>query len=73
MSQAAHQRRDVEAIPDLIHPEEYAGDPEGRRLRLRIRATAEGLEIVGDAMNPEHLERLLKVLGADEIEQMLCG
>ncbi len=63
----------VENIPDLIHPEEYSSDPQGRRMRFRIRATAEGIEILGDAVRPKALEQLLGHLGEVEIEQMLCG
>ncbi len=65
--------RFVERLPDLIHPQDYAADPEGRRLRLRIRPTTEGVEILGDAMRPKALERLLESLGPDAIEHMLCG
>ena len=65
--------RFVQQLPDLIHPEDYAGDPEGQRIRLRIRATAEGVELLGDAMRPAALERLLEALDAEVIEQMLCG
>jgi hypothetical protein len=65
--------RFVHQLPDLIHPEDYASDPEGQRIRLRIRATAEGVELLGDAMRPEALERLLEALDVEVIEQMLCG
>jgi FtsH ternary system-associated peptide len=67
------ERRFVDHLPDLIGPEEYAGDPAGRRVRLRIRVTGEGVEVLGDAVRPEALERLLEALGPDAIEQMLCG
>lgn len=63
----------VNDIPDLIHPEDYADDPQGRRVRLRIRPDGEGLEIIGDAIRPDELERLLECLGVETIEQMLCG
>ena len=65
--------RFVPQLPDLIHPEDYAGDPAGRRIRLRIRATEEGVELLGDAMRPSTLEQLLEALDAQVIEQMLCG
>jgi hypothetical protein len=65
--------RFVERLPDLIHPEDYAADPDGRRVRLRIQATADGVAVLGDAMRSEVLEHLLHDLGADVIEQMLCG
>ncbi len=65
--------RFVSHLPDLVTPDEYAGDPDGRLVRLRIRASADGVEILGDAARPRTLERLLDEIGADEIEQMLCG
>jgi hypothetical protein len=65
--------RFVPHLPDLIRPEDYAGDPAGRRVRLRVRATADGVEVLGDAVRPAALERLLEELGAAVIEQMLCG
>ncbi len=67
------KHRFVEQLPDLIHPEDYPSDPDGRRVRLRIRTSADGVEILGDAMRPALLEEILEELGADEIEQMLCG
>lgn len=64
----------VPHLPDLIQPEEYAGDPAGRRVRLRIRVTADGqVEVLGDAMRPLPLEELLASLDPAVIEQMLCG
>ena len=65
--------RFVQHLPDLIHPKDYAGDPEGRRVRVRIRATEQGVELLGDAMRPDELEKLLESLDAKVIEQMLCG
>ncbi len=67
------QYRFVSELPDLITPDEYAGDPQGRRVRLRIRVTDGGIEILGDAVRPEELERLLEELDPETIEQMLCG
>jgi hypothetical protein len=63
----------VPHLPDLIHAEDYPSDPEGRRIRVRLRVTAEGIEILGDAMRPELLEKLLESLEPERIEQMLCG
>ena len=65
--------RFVENLPDLIQPEEYADNPEGRLVRLRISVTGDGVEILGDAFRPEVLEEILRRLGPGEIEQMLCG
>jgi hypothetical protein len=67
------EARFVEHLPDLIGPEDYAGDPDGRRVRFRIRVTADGVEVLGDAMSPRALEQILEELGAETIEQMLCG
>jgi FtsH ternary system-associated peptide len=67
------ERRFVEHLPDLITPDEYGGDPAGRRVRVRIRITAEGVEVIGDAVRPDELERLLGALDPAVLEQMLCG
>ena len=63
----------VEHLPDLIQEEEYAADPQGRRVRIRITASGDGLEILGDAVRLEALERLLESLEPEVIEQTLCG
>ncbi len=63
----------TEHIPDLIEPEEYRDDPEGRRVKLRLRVTERGVEVIGDAVRPEELERILLELDPEVIEQMLCG
>ncbi len=65
--------RFVNRLPDLIQPEEYSADPRGRRMRLRLKVTDEGVEVLGDAMRPVELERLLESLSPKVIEQMLCG
>ena len=65
--------RFVPHLPDLIAPEDYSDDLDGHRLRFRIRVTAEGIEVLGDAMRPQLLEDILETLGPDVIEQMLCG
>lgn len=63
----------VDHLPDLIQPEEYAGDPGGRRVKLRLVVTDRGVEILGDAVRPEELERILLGLDPEIIEHMLCG
>lgn len=63
----------VEHLPDLIQPEEYGSDPEGRRVRIRVQASSDGVEILGDAMKPAAVEPVLEELGAQTIDQMLCG
>ncbi len=63
----------VQHLPDLIEAEEYPDDPKGRRVRLRIRHTDGGIEVLGDAMRAQELEKLLAELDPKIIEQMLCG
>jgi hypothetical protein len=63
----------VEHLPDLIHEDEYDEHPDGNLVRLRVRMTANGLEILGDGMRPEVLEALLRRIGKGPIDQMLCG
>jgi hypothetical protein len=65
--------RFVEHLDDLIQPEEYEQHPRGGLVRLQIKLTNDGIEILGDAFRPQVLERLLEALGSPEIEQMLCG
>jgi hypothetical protein len=67
------KRTFVESLPDLITPEEYADDPDGRRVKLRIRVTEHGVELLGDAVRPKELEELLLALDPAVLEQMLCG
>ncbi len=67
------ERKYVQQIPDLIQPSEYERDPQGKRMKFRIRVSGKGIEIVGDAQRPEELEKILKELSPDAIEQMLCG
>jgi FtsH ternary system-associated peptide len=63
----------VPHLDDLISADEYADHEQGRLVRLRITTGAGGVEILGDAFRPEALEALLAALGADVVEQMLCG
>jgi len=63
----------VEHLPDLIGPEEYARQPDGSLVRIRISVGDDGVEVLGDAIRPEVLERILASLGPEVIQQMLCG
>jgi len=63
------ERRFVEHLPDLIQPEEYAADPAGKRVRVRIRVTAEGVEAIGDAVRPEEPERVIADRGARRVSR----
>jgi hypothetical protein len=63
----------VDALPDLISAEEYDAHPTGNLVRIQISAKDGRLEILGDSMRPELIEKLLETLGPEVIEQMLCG
>ncbi|GAA5050105.1 hypothetical protein HNP84_004142 [Thermocatellispora tengchongensis] len=63
----------AEHLPDLIQPEEYAEHPGGGLVRIEISVKDGAVEVLGDAMRPEVLERLLELLGPDAVEQMMCG
>ncbi|MCG8419471.1 MAG: hypothetical protein MJE77_16190 [Proteobacteria bacterium] len=67
------KREFVDTLPDLITSNDYSDDPGGRRIRLRIRVTDQGLEVLGDTARPDELDRLLEQLDPEIIEQMLCG
>jgi len=63
----------VPSLPDLIDATEYADQPDGRLVRLRIAVTESGVEVLGDALRPVELDALLAAMDAETIEQMLCG
>ncbi|MCW2247724.1 hypothetical protein M2352_003358 [Azospirillum fermentarium] len=62
-----------DSIPDLFHPTDYDVAENARRLRIRIRHTDDGVEIIGDALSASIIEELLEKLDPAVIEQMLCG
>ncbi len=63
----------VASLPDLMTKEDYVAPGRNKKIRIRIKSTEEGLEILGDSRHPLELEKLLAEMGADEIERMLCG
>lgn len=68
-----NEYRYVEHLPDLICPEDYSTHLQGDLVRFRISVTNGEIELLGDAMRPEILEKLLEQLGPEIVEQMLCG
>lgn len=66
-------REIADHIDDLIHPEDYAADPEGRKIRIEIRFTDDGVRVVGDSQRARELEEFLSKLEPAAIRQMLCG
>jgi hypothetical protein len=71
--EGGHEYRFVESLPDLIDAGEYDQHPDGGLVRLRLRVTENGVEVLGDAFRPAVLEALLKAVGGGPTEQMLCG
>jgi hypothetical protein len=65
--------RFVPSLPDLIEPDEYPAHADGDLVRIRIRVTDHGVEILGDAMRPEAIEAVLSSAEPAVIDQMLCG
>jgi len=62
----------VARLADLMTPADYR-DETAKKIRLRIRLTPDGVEILGDAMYVAELEALLDTLNATEMERTLCG
>lgn len=60
-------------LPELITSDDYAVTDQRKLVRIQLRLTADGLEILGDSPYPERLEELLASLDPAVIEMMLCG
>jgi len=65
--------RFVDHLPDLITEEDYKDSPERKKIRVQIRMTEEGVEILGDTMHAPALEALLTQSGSVEIQKMPCA
>lgn len=63
----------VPYLPDLINETDYEADPKGKRVKIQLKVNENGIELMGDSVRPEALEKLLEQLSDDVIEQMLCG
>ena len=63
----------VESLPDLIEPGDYQKCAEQKKIRLRISIDHNGVEILGDSLYVEALEKLLAAGGATLLERSLCG
>ncbi|MDM8515093.1 hypothetical protein QUF76_02750 [Desulfobacterales bacterium HSG16] len=62
----------VSKLPDLMGPEDYP-ESDRKKIKIQIRMTDSGIEILGDSMYPHLLEELLSGTGAKKIEGVLCG
>ncbi len=63
----------VNHLPDLMSWDDYEVSHERKLVRIRLRVTEQGLEILGDSPYPHLVEKLLEVLEPETIEMMLCG
>ena len=63
----------VANLPDLIQPEDYQNCTREKKIRLRISINENGVEILGDSLYVEPLEKLLAASGATLLERSLCG
>ncbi len=63
----------VASLPDLITPKDYQKCAEQKTIRLRISVGENGVEILGDSLYVEPLEKLLAAGGARLMERSLCG
>ena len=63
----------VASLPDLMQAEDYKCCTEQKKIRLRISINENGVEILGDSLYVEPLEKLLADSGATLLERSLCG
>lgn len=63
----------TDSLPNLITPDDYRQEDSGCKVRVRIRQTDEGIEIIGDSRHIVELETLLAATGIREMERVLCG
>ena len=65
--------RFVSYLPDLITEGDYLEPVDRPKLRVQIKSTEEGVEILGDSLYAALVEKMLTECGTEEIERMLCG
>ena len=65
--------RFTDSLPNLITPADYHQDDHGCKIRVQIRQTEEGVEIIGDSRHIVKLESLLAAAGIRVVERVLCG
>lgn len=63
----------VAYLPDLITEEDYKAPPNEQKVRVQIKVTEDGIQILGDSIYASLLENILTDLGSEKIERMLCG
>ena len=65
--------RIVADLPDLMRAEDYQDAAAFKKVRFRLTLNDDGLEILGDSLYVEPLERLLRLTGQHSLERSLCG
>ncbi|NIA19767.1 MAG: hypothetical protein GWP07_04960 [Xanthomonadaceae bacterium] len=73
MSRERPKIRFVDSLPNLITADDYRQEAPGCKVRVRIRQTEEGIEILADSQYIAQLETLLTAAGIKEMERVLCG
>ncbi len=63
----------VAELPDLMQVDDYREAASVKKVRFRLTLSDGGLEILGDSLYVEPLERLLRLIGNHSIERSLCG
>jgi hypothetical protein len=63
----------VRHLPDLMTPEDYNDTSGRKKIRIQIKSTEQGIEVLGDSMYPDLLVNLFSKLEIKEIETVLCG
>jgi len=63
----------VNDIPDLITWDDYEEVEAKKLVRVQLRVTENGVELIADSPYPKLLEELLEKLGPEVIETLICG
>jgi hypothetical protein len=63
----------VAELPDLMRPEDYTDAATTKKVRFRLTLSDDGLEILGDSLYVESLEKLLRLADNHPLERSLCG
>ncbi len=60
-------------LPDLMTEDDYMKASDQKRIRLQLKITDQGIEIIGDSQYPHLLDKILEALEPHQIEKVLCG
>ncbi|MCP4362297.1 MAG: hypothetical protein GY796_30185 [Chloroflexi bacterium] len=68
-----HEIHYVDHLPDLMTWDDYEVSHRKKVIKIQLKVTDQGLEILGDSPYPDLLEKLLAEIDPKTIEMMLCG